>query len=246
MAQAKDAPNSEESKKEEKGGEQPKPESKEEGKKDAKAGDILGGKKKESEEVKMVPEAVLIEMKKENKQMAKDMADLKTLIEKGASKKEVTSDLKALAEKHNVDPDFLSEFADAVRKEATEAAKAELKPIEEENNASKRESIFNEHYEKTLKENPEYAKLVNKDVIKALAFDPKNKDKTFLDIFESAYGHLVTGKKTIDTTKPRGGKEDTKVDISRAQRDPDYFKEVMADPELKKQYNEGLSSRIPI
>lgn len=211
-------------------------------KEDVKVGDALNTRE-EKKEPRMVPEAVLIEYKKENKQIAKDLRDLKTLIESGATKKEVSTDLKSLADKHGFDADFLGDFAEAVRKEAEDAAEAKLKPIKEKEIASAREKIFEEHFAKTMAEMPEYASLVNKDVIKTLAYDPVNVNKTFAQIFQDSYGHLVTGRKTLDTTKPRGGIEATDIDLQRASRDPEYFKEVMADPELKKKYNDEMAIR---
>lgn len=215
-----------------------------EDKKEVKAGDVLDTKKEKSEDPKMVPEAVLIEIKKENKELAKELKDLKKQIEEGASKKEVSADLKDLAKKHNVDADFLEDFANNVRKQAKEASEEELRPIKEKEISEKREKTFNEFFDKTLEEMPEYSKLVNKDVIRTLAFDPKNANKTFAQIFESAYGHLVTGKKTLETTKPRGGQDGAKVDIERARKDEKYLAEVLADPELKKEYNASIHLRI--
>lgn len=213
--------------------------------KDVKVGEALKTKE-EPKDIKMVPEAVLLDFKKENKDLHKELKDLKKLIEDGATKKEVSADIKSLAEKHNVDPEFLTDFAAAVRKEAEGDADAKLKPIRDKEQADKLETVFNTNFDKTLEEMPEYSKLVNKDVIRTLAFDPKNANKTFAQIFESAYGHLVTGKKTLEPTKPQGGKADTTVDVARAQRDPAYFNEIMADPDLKKQYNSSLESRIPV
>lgn len=217
-------------------------------KKEATAGEVLDGKKKEGEkEVKMVPEAVLIEYKKESKATQKELVRLQKLIEDGASKEVIDTDLKALAEEYGVDPEFARKFAAAVRKEADadadEKVKKATKPLEEKERAEKREKVFEEHYEKALAEMPEYKKIVNKAVIKKLAFDPENADKTFPEIIESAFGHLVPGKKTLEPTKPRGGKENPTVDVAKAQTDPDYFKEIMADPELKKEYNKGMAVR---
>lgn len=216
-------------------------------KKEETIGDALNTKIP-TKEPKMVPEAVLIEYKKENKEIHKELRDLKALIESGATKKEVSGDLKALAEKHNVDPEFLSEFADSVRKEADskidEKINEKIKPIEEKENAEKREKVFNQHFDKTLEEMPEYKDLVNKDVIRALVMDPKNANKTFAQIFNDSYGHLVTGKKTLDTTTPRGGQEDASIDFARAKSDSKYFEEIMADPQLKAKYNADLATRL--
>lgn len=204
-------------------------------------------KESEVKEPKMVPESVLIEYKKESKSVRKELDALKKSIEDGSTKKEVSQSLKEIADKHNVDANFLNEFATAVKKEAESDADEKLsqkmKPIEEKASAEKRDKIFEEHYDKTLAEMPEFAKIINKDVIKTLAFDPKNANKTFAQIFQDSYGHLVTGKKTLEPTTARGGKEDATIDLAKARRDTEYFKEIMADPELKKKYNEDIAIR---
>jgi len=56
-------------------------------------------------------------------------------------------------------------------------------------------------------------------VIKALAFNPANKNKTYSQLLDEAYGNALTGRRTIETTTPRGGAKDTKVDMQRAQSD---------------------------
>ena len=106
--------------------------------------------------------------------------------------------------------------------------------------------LFTEHFTKTMAEMPEYEKIVNRDVIKTLALDPRNANKTFAQIIESAYGHLITGKRTLETTKPGGGKEDTTIDFNKARSNGEYFKEIMADPELKKQYNSEIEKRLKL
>jgi len=205
--------------------------------KDVKVGEALKTVE-EKKEPKMVPEAVLIEYKKESKEVRRELDALKKSIEEGATKKEVSTDMKALAEKHGVEPEFLKDFAAAVRKEAKADAEAEVRPIKDAEQASKLEKIFNENLDKTLEEHPEYKKLIVKKDVRRAAFDPENSDKTFAQILEDSYGHLVTGKKTLESTKARGGKEVTGVDYARAKVDGEYFKEIMADPELKKQYND--------
>ena len=205
----------------------------------AKIGDVLKSVK-ETTGPKMVPESVLIEYKKQAKEVQKKLDALETSIKEGATKKEVSADLKVLGEKHNVDVEFLNEFASAVRKEADVEFESKLKPFEEEKLAKKREEIFNENFNKTLADNPEFKKLVSKDVIRALAYDSQNSNKTFTQIFQDAYGHLVTGKKTLESTKPRGGKENDPIDFSKAHNDPTYFAEIMSDPKTKAEYNDNL------
>jgi len=85
---------------------------------------------------------------------------------------------------------------------------------------------------------------VNAEVIKALAFNPANANKTYKQLLEEAYGNAITGRRTVETTVPRGGAKDTKLDMQRARTDTAYRREVLADPELKKQYNEGITDRV--
>lgn len=86
---------------------------------------------------------------------------------------------------------------------------------------------------------------MNPEVIKQMAFNPANKDKTYLQIVEEAYGNSIPGKKTIESTTPRGGVQDAKVDMEKARTDGEYRREVLRTPELRKQYNEGIENRIP-
>lgn len=122
-----------------------------------------------------------------------------------------------------------------------------LAKIESREKAEKTAAILEKGLNKALEEAPEYANIVNHDVIKQMALNPANKDKTFTQLLDDAYGNALTGKRTVETSTPRGGAKDTKVDMTRAQRDSAYRKEVLADPALRKQYNEadgGIENRI--
>lgn len=119
-----------------------------------------------------------------------------------------------------------------------------LERIEESERQAKLEATFTEHFNRVLENSPEYKDVVNVDVIKAMAFNPTNANKTYKQLVEEAYGNAVTGRRTIETTTPRGGAKDIKLDSERAKTDTDYRREVLADPELRKQYNEGLADRV--
>jgi hypothetical protein len=103
-------------------------------------------------------------------------------------------------------------------------------------------AFLEEKLNEALDEAPEYKNIVNKDVIKQMAVN--NQDKTWGQLLDEAYGNALGGKRTVESTTPRGGAKDTKVDLERAQRDAEYRKSVLRDPDLKKQYNEGLEHRI--
>lgn len=212
-------------------------------KKEETVSELLGTKTETTKpkEVKMVPEAVLIEVKKELKALKKS-------IEEGATKKEVAADIKALADKHNVDESFLEELSSIMRSSSKAELEAELAsklaPIQAKERQEKIDKAFSKAFKKALENAPEYEGIVNKEVIKTLSLDPKNADKTFNQLIEESYGHLVTGKKTIDYSSGSNRSDSSTVDMARAKSDGEYFKKVMADPVLKKQYNDGLTSRL--
>jgi len=201
------------------------------------------------EEPEMVPLAALMDLKKDNKELTKQLKELKTAIEAGATKKEVSADLKSLADEHGVDEGFLQKFADTVRQQVRQEVEGEittkLKPIEDKERSEKIEQIFNKHFTDSMEAMPEYKGVVNKDVIKALSLSPENANKTFTQIIEGAYGHLIQGKRTMESASTRAGKNDVlDVDVERMNRDGEYAKEVFANPLLKKKYNDSLTKRL--
>lgn len=192
-------------------------------------------------EPKVVPEAVFLELKRELK-------DLKKSIKEGATKKEVSADIKALAEKHNVDEGFLEELSTVMKStskaEFEEELASKLAPLQAKERNEKIDNAFAKAYAKAIANAPEFEGIANKEVIKTLSLDPKNADKTFNQLIEESYGHLVTGKKTIDYSSGSNRSDDSTVDFAKAQSDGEYMKKVMADPNLKKQYNKDLASRL--
>jgi len=156
-------------------------------------------------------------------------------------RKDAEAELKALREQIE---ERIGEAED--EDDSTEVKKLaqKLEQIEERENRSKMETVFMQHLNKALENSPEYKDIVNVDVIKALAFNPANANKTYSQLLNEAYGNAVTGRRTIETTTPRGGAKDSKLDMQRAKNDTEYRREVLKDPELRKQYNESLTDRI--
>jgi len=202
----------------------------------------------ETVQEKSVPLSTYLAMKRENKELTRQMKELQKSIEAGSSEREVSADLREIAQRHDVDESFLEDFANAVRaktkKEVEDEVLSAIQPIQEAENAKKIDEAFNVHFEKAMEAMPEYKDIVNKDVIKSLSLDPRNAHTTFTKIIEEAYGHLATGKKTLETSTPGGSKDEiTEIDYSKI-NNPDYFKEVMSNPVLRKKYNENLQNRI--
>lgn len=182
--------------------------------------------------------------KKARKVAERELKALKEQIEGGATKKEISESIAEIADEHNIDPEFLQKLASSIKAEAEKdidakyAAKFEGK--EKEN---KFETAFKSQYDIAMERAPEFKAIANPDVIKSLAILPQNAKKTLSQILEETYGNAITGKRTIETTSPGGGKEPEPLDMKRAEKDIEYFKEVMADPKKKAQYNEAMLKR---
>lgn len=114
---------------------------------------------------------------------------------------------------------------------------AELAEIKEKEKREALNVALDKGLAKALEDNPEFKDVANTDVVKQMAMNPANKDKTFSQLLEEAYGNALGGKRTTETTTPRGGTADTKVDMNRAKQDAEYRREVLADPSLREQYN---------
>lgn len=176
------------------------------------------------EKVDTVPLSVFLELKKELKEEQR---------KKTETPAQRATNLDAIADKYNVDKDFLNDIS-AVLKAETEA---ELRPLKEKEKQAQIDAAFSKHFTAALADMPEYEGMVNPDVIKTLSLDPKNANKTFKQIIEDTYSTAISGKRTIESTKPGGGKESQPLDFARAKKDSEYFDEVMADPKLKAEYN---------
>ena len=204
---------------------------------------------KPDEKPRLVPEAVLLEYKSQNKELKKDLKELKDLIESGATKKEISEDLRDIAAEHDIDVNFLKKLANNIQTETEkrleEKFASRMKPIEDKERADKINKIFDEHYNKALDAMPEYKDIVSKEIIRLLSLSPANANKTFKQILQDAYGNLVSGKRTMESTKSRGGDGIiTEIDYTRMTRDMTYYNEIMSDPILKKKYNENIGHRM--
>lgn len=187
---------------------------------EATVGDSIEEVADEPKQVDSIPKARLDKEINRRKELEKELAELKAEKEDEPEVKDVEKDpeVKQLADK---------------------LAKIEAREKEAKLNAAVESQIA-----AALENAPEFKNVANTEVLKQLALNPANKDKTYSQLLEETYGNSLGGKRTIETTTPRGGAKDTKVDLGRAQKDAEYRKEVLADPELRKQYNEGLENRI--
>ena len=190
---------------------------------------------------RVVPEPVFLEVKNENKSLKKQMAELKNQLERGATKQEIATEVEDLIKEFpDVNPDFLNKFLGIAKSKAKAELEEELRPLKEEKAKESFDKKFADKFKEALEEMPEFKNIADIEVIKALAMKKENSGKTFEDLLEQVYGKFVTReRKTLERITPGGGK-DVSVDFKKAQTDKEYFKQVMANPETKKIYNEYL------
>lgn len=193
---------------------------------------------------KVVPESAFLKEKEGRKKAEKDLAALKKSIEDGASPTEVSGDIDAIAEKFGVDKEFLNSFAKTIRKDALKEVEDTMTSKQKAEQKKKDiDAAFEKHFKIAMDKMPEFSEIVNPEVIKTLSLQPGNANKTFSQIIEETYGKSLTGKRTIEPTKPGGGKDAAPLDFDKARKDSEYFKEVMGNPALKKEYNAEMLKR---
>lgn len=220
-------------------------------------GEELGNDKKpakesnadDDEQEKVVPESAFLKEKSKRKQLEKDLKALQLKVASGdADEDEVADEIDAIAEEFDVDKKFVRKLAGAIKskseKELDAKYSSRLKPIEDEKKQDRIDKAFEKGFNKAMENMSDFKDIVNPDVIKTLSLDSKNSDKTFTQLIEETYGRALGGKRTIEPTKPRGGKDPEPIDFKRAQKDTKYFAEIMADPDRKKEYNSSLEKRL--
>lgn len=194
------------------------------------------------EELKTIGLDKFLDLKKENKELRNQLNDLAKRIESGDNKQDIADDIETLAEEHDIDKSFLNKLVKSIETKAErsleEKLNAKIEPLTKSQQENKFNETFNNALNKAVKDMPEYQEIINPEVLKALALSPVNAKKTMAQIIEETYGNLITGRRTIETTKPGGGKEPAELDYNKANSDSEYFKEVMANPKLKAQFNE--------
>lgn len=173
-----------------------------------------------------------------------DSVPLKKFVEEKRKRKELQQELDALRAELSEDPDV--EDDEVEENPDVQALADKLDKIEKEQRQRHLNAAFEKHLNDALENAPEYKDIVNVEVIRQMAFNPANKNKTYAQLLDEAYGNAIGGRRTIETATPRGGAKDSKVDLDRARTDTEYRRQVLADPELRKQYNATLTDRIPL
>ena len=182
----------------------------------------------------------------ENKDLKERLEKLEQMAQDNASKKEVSSEVKDIAEEYGVDEEVLDKLAQRLQAQAQQTIDERLAPLTEKERREKQDKVLGQMLDKALESNPDFKDVVNPDVIKQLALNPANANKTMSQLITETYSNAVkpSEKKTMESVSP--GKSDVidSVDYNRAQTDSEYFAKIKADPKLKAEYNKQMTDQI--
>lgn len=192
----------------------------------------------------------------QQKRNAKLEADIKALKEAGNNKDdgnndggedksaaEFTNQVKAIADKYDLEAGFVEDIAKLAASQGTRKAEAKLaKELEKRDTETKQARIereFDTAFDR-ISSNDKYKGVeVSKENVKALQF--ANPDKTVEQIMEELYGGVLRamGRDTTEDTRQGAGGGDNGIDASTVDFENMTAKQreaVMADPEAKAKY----------
>lgn len=188
-----------------------------------------------------VPLAALLEVKRELKELKAAQKDKSVDL--------TNAELEDLAQEYDVDASFISKLAASIKKEALEEADKHYRPLiekqEKERIEAKKEEMFNKLFENAVKGNERLAEIANKDVIKALAFNPENSKKKVSELIKEVYGKVaeqsIPEKKSFESYSPSDKKADG-IDFSSM--DAGAHEQIANDPKLREKYGDYLVKNI--
>lgn len=176
--------------------------------------------------------ADLMEFKKENRELKRMMRDeiiptmkeMQQQIKNGSlSKQEVKDELDALAEKYELEPEFVRELAGAIKSKTTKEVEdkylSDIKEIKEDRARGKevsreariKQAVVTE-FDRVIAENPGYAKLAKKDAVtKLILSNSEYQDMAMEDVLAEIYGDI--SEPGMDGYTPQGANHTKQVDL---------------------------------
>jgi len=205
-------------------------------------GDMVGETQPKAEELDYTK--AFFSEKKARKAAERELKALRESIERGASQEEISDDIAEISDEFDISPEFLQKLASSIKTQTERDLDAKYaSKLGEKESKEKFDDVFGKAFDSALERGPEFKNIANTDVIKTLAKLPQNSHKTVLQLLEETYGNALTGKRTIETTTPGGGKDPEPLDLKRAGVDIEYYNQVMADSKKKAQYNAHMLSQ---
>lgn len=196
-----------------------------------------------AKQAETVPLAVYLELKDDLKTLKQEMKEAK-----GSSQKSVEiQGLNDLMQKYpDVDANFISDMLNSATKEAQKKIEEKYTPIIERQANEKKQEAFNKAFdnlfEKTLNDNPEIPKNVDKDAIKALALTPQYRNVPLADILIKMYPSASAGKNSSEN-EMRSGSDIVDDVVSFDQITEDQKNAIMKDPKARAKYFSWLDTK---
>lgn len=193
-------------------------------------GDSKGGKPKEGDE----KENLIVDLKKENREMKKmirdevipTIKDLQQQIKKGGtSADDALDELDALAKEWELQPKFVQKLASILlnksKKQFEDEYLSDIKDIKKKTEDQSKEisnaqitGAISKEFDRVVADNPDLAKVAKKEAVKKYIMSSEdNLSRTMEEILEELYG---------DAVKPEPGMEGYSSQGSNHQKEPDY------------------------
>ena len=193
-------------------------------------GDSKGGKPKEGDE----KENLIVDLKKENREMKKmirdevipTIKDLQQQIKKGGTTADDALDeLDALAKEWELQPKFVQKLASILlnksKKQFEDEYLSDIKDIKKKTEDQSKEisnaqitGAISKEFDRVIADNPDLAKVAKKEAVKKYIMSSEdNLSRTMEEILEELYG---------DAVKPEPGMEGYSSQGSNHQKEPDY------------------------
>ncbi len=192
----------------------------------------------------VVPLKAFLDLKKDLKDLKKDLADAKTNSEK--SKVEVEG-LSELANKYpDVNGDFLRDLLNSASQTASKKLEDKFSSVIEQQETERKQLAFDKAfdnlYDKTLNENPDLPKTIDKGLIKDLAQTPKYRTTPLAEILQKMYPTGNVGKASSENDM-RSAADRVDDIVSFDKITSEQKKEVMADPKARQKYFDWLDKQ---
>lgn len=191
-----------------------------------------------------VPLAAFLDLKKDLKILKSELEDAKSS-EKSSVQAEGFADLTS--KYPDVSSDFIKDMLGAATLEAQKKIEQKYNPIIEKQEQKEKQiafdTAFNNLFEKTLQDNPDLPKTIDKELVKELALTPKYINVPLSDILIKMYGSNNTGKSSSENETRTGADivEDV-VDFNKIT--PEQKTAILADDKARVKYFNWLDTQV--
>ena len=199
-------------------------------------------------EDKKTPETVPLRVYLDLKE---DLKNLKHEIKESTSSSKATAieieGLEDLTKKYpDVNAEFIQDMLSSATKSAEKKIEAKYSPIIERQEIEKKQIAFDRAFDnlfdKTLQDNPDLPKNIDKDAIKALATTPQYRNVPLSEILLKMYSTDTPGRSSSEN-EARSGADVVDDIVSFDKITPEQKTRIMADEKTRKNYFNWLDTQ---